>query len=929
MRSRDVSICNYSELEVASDSLVLSVTVPTGFPSHCLLLLSSFAALHPDVVHISTSHGVYSQDTSALAVNERSSPPPVKEGVVSTEAVFVESAVSPTDQNAWVQSGNSYDQPYSQIGLDGTGYTLGLIDTGLDDMSCFFIDPSYTATPRTSSTKLLQGFPVTDNWRRKVVQYIAWADTHPDVRYDHGTWCAGAAAGACLDKTPTRVRFNGLAPAAKVAMFDVEYKHDANWLDVPSLYDIALPPSYEHAGARVHSNSWGTYELASYTSKALDIDAYMADHPDFIFIVAAGNSGTSGFSSVASPGVTKNGLTVGASDRAHTGLAYFSATGPTYDGRIKPDVVVPGLALISATGRNSTEKGYNCNAAYSSGTSMATPIVSGIALLIKQYLENGSYWGRWCNSTYRACPKVTSRKNGHVAGTLLKAALLHGGQPLKQTDKGSTAPDVEQGWGQVLMTNILPIPGVCDFDLYVADSETLQSLTQRTYTVVVTGDVVVSNCSVANALKVTIAWNDPLNVYWAGKNLLNDLDLTITSPSGTMYHGNGILGDEYNPVERIVITDPEPGAYKVQVTAKELVGTGQQAYSIVITSIGYMDELSLVTSTVTTNQLWREASSQQCMNSGGMPVRFQLEDWKGGASWNGVQLTFAELINPDVRLQSCTFPSNANNNIAYYSRTYQCDVCLSKNNIYVAALQTPHGRNVSIDAEAIRVSAPLCDVYLSYWQPTATINLSEGACNACNSSRMNTLLEVMMYANVTDDDVEDYSWHGHAFWNISGRTNFAHAASTLLISDETAERYCLPNGVYNIQLWDKELFAEIQKHALIRLPQCRLKLSGAWGSAATISLENGVCTVLASAKASLDTWTQSSATNTISQELIIGLSLLGVALGLGLVTYLFSLVCSFRNKGQGETSFVEICTSRGDDDEDVGVFTRSPMLDAN
>lgn len=61
----------------------------------------------------------------------------------------------------------------------------------------------------------------------------------------------------------------------------------------------------------------------------------------------AGNSGWDGLGTVQSPALSKNALTVGASDSERdstanrTVVASWSSLGPTQDGRIKPDVVAP------------------------------------------------------------------------------------------------------------------------------------------------------------------------------------------------------------------------------------------------------------------------------------------------------------------------------------------------------------------------------------------------------------------------------------------------------------------------------------------------------------------------------------------------------------------------------------------------------------
>ncbi len=91
-------------------------------------------------------------------------------------------------------------------------------------------------------------------------------------------------------------------------------------------------------------------------------------------IVAAGNEGP-GNSTVTSPGCAERVLTVGAADHEDN-VASFSGRGPTADGRVKPDIVAPGTSIIS------TFTGETFRAL--SGTSMATPYVSGQAALMME-----------------------------------------------------------------------------------------------------------------------------------------------------------------------------------------------------------------------------------------------------------------------------------------------------------------------------------------------------------------------------------------------------------------------------------------------------------------------------------------------------------------------------------------------------------------
>ena len=68
-------------------------------------------------------------------------------------------------------------------------------------------------------------------------------------------------------------------------------------------------------------------------------------------------------------------------------LAPFSSIGPTSDGRIKPDVVAPGVTV--SAGKSS--KPDECTQSVLHGTSMATPLVGGGAAIVRQYFLEGWY----------------------------------------------------------------------------------------------------------------------------------------------------------------------------------------------------------------------------------------------------------------------------------------------------------------------------------------------------------------------------------------------------------------------------------------------------------------------------------------------------------------------------------------------------------
>src|SRR4029079_14071164 len=161
---------------------------------------------------------------------------------------------------------------------------------------------------------------------------------------------------------------------------------------------VDLNPIFQQAytqGARRHTNSWGDNENAAvqnnYSAGSQDVDEFMWNHKDFLIFFAAGNAGP-GTASGGSPSTAKNGVAVGATLRGTSAdsMSSFSSCGPTADGRIKPDITVPGSSIVSA-GRDSSVNTNNCGTAPLSGTSMATPGAAGLTALIRQYYTDGWY----------------------------------------------------------------------------------------------------------------------------------------------------------------------------------------------------------------------------------------------------------------------------------------------------------------------------------------------------------------------------------------------------------------------------------------------------------------------------------------------------------------------------------------------------------
>jgi serine protease AprX len=244
----------------------------------------------------------------------------------------------------------------SAFGLTGAGVGICTIDTG--------VDPNHEQIAgRTVVFKDLIGTSST-----------AYDD------HGHGTHVMSIAAGDGVGGGAAAAH-KGVAPAA--ALYAVKAL-DSSGSGADSGIVTAVQWCAGQSGVRVISMSLGD-STPSDGNDALSQAVDAAADAGKVVVVAAGNAGDD-TQTVPSPGAARKALTVGAaSDHsapvgapyadAGVFLAPFSSRGPTVDGRVKPDVVGPGVTVEAA--QAGTTGGY---VTYS-GTSMATPYVAGVVAL--------------------------------------------------------------------------------------------------------------------------------------------------------------------------------------------------------------------------------------------------------------------------------------------------------------------------------------------------------------------------------------------------------------------------------------------------------------------------------------------------------------------------------------------------------------------
>lgn len=480
------------------------------------------------IIAIDTERGRITFDIAAEAVQALRDVP---------ELMFVEEALEPRPRNIttnWISQSNvAGGTPLWDAGLHGEGQIAGILDWYMKPDHCAFDDPVNPIGPL----------------HRKIAAYYGIAGAQGFG--DHGTHvagvCVGDAGGGAGDN------LTGLAFAARVVFQNMNSEWNNN---------MAFLLSRAHAGgARIHNISWGA-NGTTYNQWAADIDSFSRFNEDDLVFVATANGG-----SVQLPENAKNCVSVAATlDTPSQHLRCLGADGPTTDGRRKPEVLVPGC------GSNSANFFSTCGVRVSGGTSFATPAATAMAVLARQYFTDGFY-----------PTGVASPADAFVpTGALLKAVLINSAVDMT----GVTGyPSNSEGWGRVLADDALFLAGDArKLSLEdVRNSVGLSTGQSRSYPFDVAGSTM--------PLKITLVWTDVAATVGAAFTSVNNLDLRVTSPGGTLYRGNVFSGgqsvaggspDAVNNTEQVHRLSPAQGTWTVEVLGAA-VSQSTQGFALVVT----------------------------------------------------------------------------------------------------------------------------------------------------------------------------------------------------------------------------------------------------------------------------------------------------------------------------------------------------------
>lgn len=284
-------------------------------------------------------------------------------------------------------------QTWTDLGFDGAGIGVAIVDTGLDG----------THPDLCAAEVFCQGTPVKTVQNVKILGRESYADPvlvledqiNTDTSSGHGSHVGGIAAGNGAASTSTPFKYRGVAPGADLIGLGIGDAVEA--VNVLAAFDWILE-NHEQYNIKVINNSWGPgkgtpYDPTHPVNRAVDAFWDLGITTTF----GAGNDGPV-TDTMNAFSVHPHAISVaGGTKEGH--IAFFSSRGLPGSDLWHPDVTAPGYMISSvraSTGfygdvgdlgsanPNVVDPADNAFYATNSGTSMSSPHVAGVVALIQQ-----------------------------------------------------------------------------------------------------------------------------------------------------------------------------------------------------------------------------------------------------------------------------------------------------------------------------------------------------------------------------------------------------------------------------------------------------------------------------------------------------------------------------------------------------------------
>ncbi|MFY0652344.1 MAG: S8 family serine peptidase [Cyclobacteriaceae bacterium] len=410
---------------------------------------------------------------------------------------------------------------------------------------------------------------------------------------EHATHVAGTLIAAGVSSSA-----KGMAPEASLISYDWNFDESEMASFAASGFLIS---NHSYGYSTERRDGWEDWRFGHYDEVAENWDIIAYEAPYYLIVKASGNDlndnkniSRNGYDLLEGAGTSKNVLVVGAVrdvdnyiDESSVVLAGFSSTGPTDDGRIKPDIVGNGVSVRSSSSFSNND--YETL----DGTSMSSPNVSGSMLLLQQHYNN-------LNDAFM--------KSATLRGLVIHTAKETG------TDPG---PDYRYGWGLIDVEAAAEVITTNGESTSIEEHELQEG---QSFQKVIKADGL-------SPLVVTICWTDPsgnpLPDQSSSENstqrmLVNDLDCSIQSGNTTylpwtldpenMAAPATVGTNNLDNVEKIEIANPSFGEYVVNVEHNGNLRNESQYFSLIISGVVASSCVSEIPGNLTASNITDQSS---------------------------------------------------------------------------------------------------------------------------------------------------------------------------------------------------------------------------------------------------------------------------------------------------------------------------------